>query len=630
VALEQLMALKQLGDWRNQGGLMVSDDLGSQAIRKLYDPTGKSFDASQVARSAFLAGNDVLYADNFAATGAPDSYTAMINTLELFTQKYKEDPSFAQRVNASVERILTLKYTLFPDFEPEAILPTVDDLAKVGTQQQVSFDVAAKAVTLISPEPAELNALIPRPPEARERIVFVTDVITGKQCSQCNEQTVMGVDALQSTVLKLYGTRSGGQIQPNKLLSYSFAELLGMLNKSAPQLATQTPQLETDLRLADWVVFGAGSVSRNRPESQALKRLLAERPDLLRNKRVIVFAFNAPYYLDATDISKITAYYGLYSKTNAFVDTAVRILFQELSPVGALPVSVPGVGYDLIKATSPDPNQVIQLFLDFGEPNKQATPTFLPPNAKTLQPPPSPTATAVPLFKVGDILPLRTGVILDRNKNSVPDGTVVRFTITTGGGESRSVLPVETVSVKGIARTNFRIQNPGFIEVAASSDLAVNSDIFRLDILPGQAAAITAIVPTSSAPTQTPVPTKTTTPTPTATPTPPPAPPAAAGFVDWILAVLVAWGSAAGVFWVGRRLVNLRWGVRWGFCTALGGLIVYVYVAFNLPGVQSLIERDGSAGVAAVTLLGALAGWSVGWLWRWLLEQNSQAPQKQN
>ena len=127
------------------------------------------------------------------------------------------------------------------------------------------------------------------------------------------------------------------------------------------------PPIENDLALADWVVFGALDYSNDRPESQALRRLLSERPDLLRNKRVVVFAINAPYYLDATDISKITAYYGLYSKVTPFAEVAAKVLFQELTPSGALPVSVPGIGYDLISATKPDPTQVISLSLDLPE-----------------------------------------------------------------------------------------------------------------------------------------------------------------------------------------------------------------------------------------------------------------------
>src|SRR5690606_1324428 len=134
------------------------------------------------------------------------------------------------------------------------------------------------------------------------------------------------------------------------------------------------------------------------------------------NKRVIVFAFGAPYYLDATDISKLTAYYALYSKTDPSVEVAARILFQDLFAAGSgsLPVSVAGVGYDLDIATSPDMNQIITLVIDSpGVP--------VEPDLGTLEP------TPAPVFRVGDTIPLRTGVIYDRNNTPVPDGTTVRF-----------------------------------------------------------------------------------------------------------------------------------------------------------------------------------------------------------
>src|SRR6185369_12757237 len=84
-------------------------------------------------------------------------------------------------------------------------------------------------------------------------------------------------------------------------------------------------------------------------------------PDLVRNKRIVVFAFNAPYYLDTTDLSKLTAFYALYSRAPEFVSVAARLLFRELTPHGAAPVSVPGIGYQLANVTRPDPSQVIEL-----------------------------------------------------------------------------------------------------------------------------------------------------------------------------------------------------------------------------------------------------------------------------
>jgi beta-N-acetylhexosaminidase len=109
----------------------------------------------------------------------------------------------------------------------------------------------------------------------------------------------------------------------------------------------------------------------NGDQLSLLRRFFAERPALIRNKNVILFSFTAPYYLDATDISKLTAYYVLYSKQPAFVDVAARLLFQQVPLQGASPVSIPAVGYDLIKETSPNPSQVISLSLD----KKEATVT---------------------------------------------------------------------------------------------------------------------------------------------------------------------------------------------------------------------------------------------------------------
>ncbi|TLN05740.1 hypothetical protein FDZ74_13355, partial [bacterium] len=89
-ALDTLMNLPEFSSWRSTGGLLVSDNLGSNAVRQLFDPTGNNFDGRQVARSAFLAGNDLLYVDNFVSSGDPDAYTTLDRTLDFFIQKYRE------------------------------------------------------------------------------------------------------------------------------------------------------------------------------------------------------------------------------------------------------------------------------------------------------------------------------------------------------------------------------------------------------------------------------------------------------------------------------------------------------------------------------------------------------------
>ena len=118
-ALGAMLALQELSDWRSNGGLIVSDDLGSRSVRFFYAPSNEGFSAPLVARDAFLAGNDLLYLGNIVSSDETDTYSTTISVLNFFAQRYREDPTFAQLVDEAVLRILTRKYQLFgafPDF----------------------------------------------------------------------------------------------------------------------------------------------------------------------------------------------------------------------------------------------------------------------------------------------------------------------------------------------------------------------------------------------------------------------------------------------------------------------------------------------------------------------------------
>ena len=592
-SLDQLLSLPEISTWRENQGITVSDDLGSNAIRRFYDPTGVTFDARLIARNAFLAGNDLLYLNNFIAPGDPDSYTTILNTLNHFIQKYREDPAFAERVDESVLRILTLKYRLYSNFNLNQVLTSVERLSQIGTSESINFEVARQAVSLISPSAAELKLELPRPPGLRDRIVFLTDTIDQKQCSTCPVESILSETSFQQAVLRLYGPSAGGQVSSSLLSSYSFNALNLMLDDPLDQ-----PELETDLQIATWIIVSIHQISENDPTSQAIKRLLEERPELLTNKKTIVFSFNAPYYFDTTDISKFTAYYGLYSKIPAFLDVATRVLFQELSADGALPVSVPGIAYDLITATSPDPNQVIPLYLD--------VPTT--PSEGTSTPMPTPPTT----FKIGDIIPLRTGVILDQNHHIVPDGTVVRFLFKLGG-ETGPIQQIEQVTAEGVASTTYRIQALGPIEISVVSEPALTSQVLQLNILEGEGGVPVFITPTSL-PTLTPTPSPTPTLTPVVTETPPPSEPQAPGMGDWLLALILSWGGAVGIFFVGRRF-SIRWGLRWSSLAALGGMLAFFLLILGLPGAFAWLEKAGTGGLAGIILAGIITGWLLGVGW---------------
>ena len=605
-ALEQLMDLEQFSSWRDSGGIMVSDDLGSQALQKFYTPASQFFDARQVALSAFLAGNDLLYVNQFQSTGDPDSYTTIINTLDFLSQKYREDPAFAQRVDVSVERILTLKYQLYPQFTLADVLPGENILETVGKSQGISFEVAQSSATLISPSPAELSATLPMPPAAREKIIFITDSEGGRQCSTCTELIELPVSALENAVIRLYGPQAGGKVVQYNLSSYSFEDLNKLLN-GLIESEDEAFDLEEELRQANWIVFSMLNIQENRQDSSALRRLLSERRDLLNDKKIIAFAFNAPYYLDATDISKLTAYYGVYSKSQPFVDVAARILFQELTPSGALPVSVPGVGYDLIHAMSPQETQVIPLRIDIDS-------LSLPEN---LSGEGSPTESPL-AFRVGDTIPLVAGVVYDNNRHPVPDGTIVRFHFSVGG-EGGSVQQIETVTKNGIARTTYPIQNPGLLEIKVVSDPATVSDILQLDVSQGASAVVTAIIPT-------PIITETVLPTQTSTVTIVPTFIEAAEPVkqpntwEWLLSIMVIWGSAVGIFMVGKQLISLRWGMRWGLLAVIGGMAAYIFLAANTSVSENILARADTGAPAILIIFGIVVGWGMGWVWWQLLE----------
>ncbi len=246
-ALSQILSLPAFATWRTAGGLMVSDDLGSQTVRRFYDPSGQSFLARLVARDAFLAGNDLLFMGNIVSSDEADNYTTVINAIEFFDQKYQEDPAFAQAVDDAVFRILSAKYRLYGSFSQEVVLPAVEGLANLGTSQAVTFEVARESATLVSPSSADLDSVLPTPPGVSDRIVFLTDTRGGSQCSTCDAAPMLAVDALQNVILRLYGPQAGGQVQASHLISYPFTSLGAILEGGAGDT-----DFENSIRAAGW------------------------------------------------------------------------------------------------------------------------------------------------------------------------------------------------------------------------------------------------------------------------------------------------------------------------------------------------------------------------------------------
>jgi beta-N-acetylhexosaminidase len=593
-ALGQIMAIPALSNWRSAGGLMVSDDLGSQTVRQFYAPGGQLFQAHLVALDAFLAGNDLLYMGNIVSSDAKDNYSSLVETMDFFTQKYLGDTAFAKRVDSAALRILTLKYHLYGNFVPGAITPSVTGLAQIGQSEAITSEIARQSATLVSPDKADLETSLPSSPVVSDHILFLTDARTGRQCSTCAEEPMMAPDALQNAILHLYGSQAGGQVIAGRLISFSLDSLSGILAGG-----TGNQELETALGQTNWVVINMLDAEPGQAQTALLHRFLSERQDLLRDKHVVVFAFNAPFFLDATDISKVAAYYCLYSKSAPFVEVAARILFRELTPSGTLPVSVDGIGYDLASAITPDPTQLIELSLDL--------PSVLTP-AADIQTPAG--ATSTPFFRVGDTLSAQTGIIIDHNGHPVPDGTGVQFKIAMNGAGGY-VQQINSATVQGVARASFNIDRPGLLEISASSSPAISSVVLQLNVT-SEGSSVTIITPT-------PIPEFTATPTViTATPVviaTSPLEQGYPGFSGWLAVVLSLFGFGLLAYWLGKRLAAVRWGVRWTICVILGGLLAYTYLAVRLPGAAVYLQKGGWSGMMGVVLLGAAAGLVGAYAW---------------
>jgi len=626
-ALQKLLQEPSLATWEAQGGLVVSDNLASQAVRLFFDPSNQSFDARQVFLSALTAGNHLLMVDGLVNPEDEAGYLALIDVMGFFADKYREDPVFAALVDDAVLKVLNKKLTIYDQFDLSTVNPLPEDLAVFAENKDFLFTIARDSVTLVSPGAESLEVLLPNPPGLRERMVFITDVSSARQCTRCETVTDFSDRNLMNVILTLYGPQASGQISATHLSYFSYADLKNYLDDT---LREQEHPVYTELLLAEWVVFAQLEDSQDRANAAALKQLLAERPDLLNDKQVVVFSFGAPSLFDATEISKFTAYYALYSKGQNFIDVAARILFQDISTGGALPASMPAVGYEVLEATLPDPNQVIPLMVDdvfLAEMIAEGELDVEIPGLDNPELTPVPELTVTPMlpveFRVGDDIPLLAGPIVDYNGHQVADGTRVQFQIANLSDATQLTQVMDTVTDDGMARVRLPIRSAGFIEIRVISLPAERSSVLQIDVPDEGVATIVEINPEPAEETPTPTPTPTLSPTPTLTPTlsptsePDPAPviftPRAE---DWIVGVVIAWSSGILTFFITKRKHTLRWQGRRGLLVIIASLLAYVYLVLRLPGSDWLLLEFGTTWSAFfITIIGALAGLLIGWVW---------------
>ncbi|MBN1311422.1 MAG: hypothetical protein JXB30_08385 [Anaerolineae bacterium] len=566
--LQQLMALEPVASWRSSGGLIISDSLGARGVRRQY-PQGETFPGRRIAQDALTAGNDILYLSDFREDAAADQTDNIIDMIEFFVQAYQSDSAFQERVDDAVRHILHKKLELYDGhFDLDTVVRfRASEIAALGQRGEVTSDVARSALTLLSPSRADVL----RSPQEGERIVIFTDTRSVKQCSDCIPRPMIAGNALQAAILRLYGPEASKLVTLASIQSFTFDQLADYLEYGPQESigtedATPVPDsLDIALISADWVVFVMLDVNTSVPSSNAVKRFLAVRP-VDPDTQIVVMAMGAPYYLDSTEIGQLTAYYGLYGHTEQFVDVAARALFSNTLFPGASPVSVAGTNYDIVKMTSPDPDQIIKLSW------------YKSGNAAGETPTPAPAK--------GDVVQLSTGVILDRNMHPVPDGTPVEFIQNyTNEGLSNSI---SATTVDGIARTSLTLDRAGELKITLSSIDATRSDIVTINVSDTGEVSIDVfspdIIPTATLP-----PTVTPTLTPAIPPSTPPDPPDVrlVGTGDLLLSLLGLGviSAASFVFGISRR--NLNYGLLLSLATVIFGLTGYNYYALYWPGASS-------------------------------------------
>jgi len=589
-AMDTLLELPGLAAWRREG-LMVSDSLGVPAVRKYFDPTLTTFPHRRIAKDAFLAGNDVLLLSQFDLHNVwAEQVANMRDTITFFRDEYRANPTFAARVDEAVARILALKLKLYPDFTLNAVQVHPEAALQVcGLGTEVTQSIAAQALTLLYPDP---NGR-PAPPRRGEKILIFTDARPVRECftDQCQPFSPLSQTAVEEAILRAYGPQGTGQVEAQDITSLSFGQLKKFLSGAETQ-----QDVGTLLQEADWVLFAQQDLNLIKgPNSDAVKLFLDDSRSAACDAHLVVLAFNAPYYLDTTEISKLSLYLAAYSKTEPFVQAAVRALFDELLPQGASPVDVAGINYDLQRQLAPDPEQVIPL--------------------AQLGPLPG-SAAQSPLD-----VQLQAGPLLDRNGHIVPDGTEVTFYATYDSGIA--LPPLSATTDRGLATVTFPLTQPGQVQFRVESGEARNSQSLSLSLAPLPTAT------PSPSPTARPTPTATTRPTTQPSPTAPPSPtaqpsptataaPPLAGpsrpvsGPDLLRALattlLIAFG---GSLFLSRRGYSRQSLVRWLALSILGGMAVHILCALRVlrPQAWGLGPEAGWLGqavAAGLVAIGAL------------------------
>ena len=261
-----------------------------------------------------------------------------------------------------------------------------------------------------------------------------------------------------------------------------------LLLQSGAEVQDKNAKTKNLIDEADWILFAMLDVEpTTHPNSAAAQRFLNEYAGQLGDQKLVVFALNAPYFLDATEMGQLTTYFGVYGKTQPFLEGAVRALFRSFTPTGAPPVNVRGTRFgNLAERLQPNPARTIPLLVADGSGTAIAQNTT---DAASLG--------ARPALAAGETIQVTAGPILDLNGHPVPDGTLVTFQLSFEGEElALDVAPA--VTRKGTASQEVVLDRSGRLLVGAAAGAATAGTPIALTVLPPVTTVETPAAPTAA------------------------------------------------------------------------------------------------------------------------------------
>ena len=460
-SVTKLLQLPEFGSWLDKG-VVVADGLGVKAVKKYYDPDLQEFPHRRVAYDALMAGNDLLIFANYTLKNIfSESFVNTKDTVLYFREEYQRNPEFRERIDEAARKIIQLKMKIYPDlsykdevqFRSEVLVDEKLVLQRTGRPENAEAirEIAQEAITLLHPLSTDK---LPSRPEFGDQILVATHNFP-------NDNPLLPVNKLEQLLIDLK------QVDPQRIDSLPFfrtsAEvgLISFLNKAHSLTVAEEEYIGNLIDNADWIIFALldqdwgpsreyNSDYGSYQEANTLKKFL-DWNKYPEDAHLVVISFGVPpFTLDQTDISKIDAYYAVYSKIDPFPEVAVRAIFREVEPHTAAPIDIAGTDYKLGQQLEPDPKRSFDIQLV------------------------EPVETS---FKQEDEVTLQTTQILDHNGNPVPDGIAISWEMIYSEWNI-SIKPMEAFpTVNGIAKASFSLDFPGKVTFQARGGPALSETL---------------------------------------------------------------------------------------------------------------------------------------------------------